>query len=345
MKRIEWFLFSLTIIILLISSNVENSPASDYISDLEIATTSIVSNNTEPEPEPEKKLYLLGFGLFRRPIRRLISFKVYFKRIGIIIMGDFLTFTIIIEYSRRLRLLESREEPATCYKIHDVNESIHYNCSATVDENRNFTTIKSKGDYYTNGSKLSFEETTMSFDANIAEMTDDSLEHSWVDLWDGERSHDESTFTINGQILNESFSESNIKLTLNDTDDKKTFPCEVSHYQEYYKLVCTPKERINNANMNNSIGIGTDKNVLVHMKPGHENLQFSPDGNPISNYHRKGSSRKLSGGAIAAIIICCIFVLIAVIVTAYLLKKRKPVPKFPRQESAFEFYSSTAKFN
>ena len=343
MKIIEWFLFSLTIIILLISSNVENSPASDLISDLEIATTSFYSNYTEPEPE--NKLYLLGFGVFRRPIRSLITFKVYFKRIGIIIMGNRLTFTIIIEYSRRLRLLESKEEKATCYKIYDENESIHYNCSAPVDENRNFTTIKSKGDYTDgDGNKLSFEETTMSFDANIAEMTDDYLEHSWVDLWDGERSHDESTFTINGQI-NESFSESNIYLTLNDTDDKKTFPCEVSHYQEYYKLVCTPKERINNANMNNSIGIGTDKNVLVHMKPGHENLQFSPDGNPISNYHRKGSSRKLSGGAIAAIIICCIFVLIAVIVTAYLLKKRKPVPKFPPEESGFEFYSSTAKFN
>ena len=343
MKRIEWFLFSLTIIILLISSNVENSPASDYISDSEIATTSFYSNYTEPEPE--NKLYLLGFGLFRRPQTRLITFKVYFKRIGIIIMGDFLTFTIIIEYSRRLRLLESKEEQATCYKIHDVDESIHYNCSAPVDENRNFTTIKSKGDYTDgDGNKLSFEETTMSFDANIAEMTDDSLRNPWVDLWDGERSHDESTFTINGQI-NESFSESKINLTLNDTDDKKTFPCEVSHYQEYYKLVCTPKERINNANMNNSIGIGNYKNVLVHMKKGHENLQFSPDGNPISNYHRKGSSRKLSGGAIAAIIICCIFVLIAVIVTAYLLKKRKPVPKFPPEESGFEFYSSTAKFN
>jgi len=327
MKIIEWFLFSLTIIILLISSNVENSPASDYISDSEIATTSFYSNYTEPEPE--NKLYLLGFGLFRRPQTRLITFKVYFKRIGIIIMGDFLTFTIIIEYSRRLRLLESKEENTTCYKIYDVDESIHYNCSAPVDENRNFTTIKSKGDYTDgDGNKLSFEETTMSFDANIAEMTEDSLRNPWVDLWDGERSHDESTFTINGQI-NESFSESKINLTLNDTDDKKTFPCEVSHYQEYYKLVCTPKERINNANMNNSIGIGNDKNVLVHMKKGHENLQFSPDGNPISNYHRKGSSRKLSGGAIAAIIICCIFVLIAVIVTAYLLKKRKPVPKFP----------------
>ena len=341
MKIIEWFLFSLTIIILLISSNVENSPASDLISDLEIATTIINGNNTDQE----NKLYLLGFGLFRRPQTLLITFKVYFKRIGIIIMGDFLTFTIIIEYSRRLRLLESEEEQAICDKIHDVNESIYYNCSAPVDENRNFTTIKSKGDYTDgDGNKLSFEETTMSFDANIAEMTGEDLEHSWVDLWDGERSHDESTFTINGQI-NESFSESNIYLTLNDTDDKKTFPCEVSHYQEYYKLVCTPKERINNANMNNSIGIGTDKNVLVHMKPGHENLQFSPDGNPISNYHRKGSSRKLSGGAIAAIIICCIFVLIAVIVTAYLLKKRKPVPKFPPEESGFEFYSSAAKFN
>ena len=260
-------------------------------------------------------------------------------------MGNRLTFTIIIEYSRRLRLLESKEENTTCYKIYDVDESIHYNCSAPVDENRNFTTIKSKGDYTDgDGNKLSFEETTMSFDANIAEMTGDDLENSWVDLWDGERSHDESTFTINGQI-NESFSESNINLTLNDTDDKKTFPCEVSHYQDNYKLVCTPKERINNANMNNSIGIGENKNVLVHMKEGHENLQFSPDGNPISNYHRKGSSRKLSGGAIAAIIICCIFVLIAVIVTAYLLKKRKPVPKFPPEESGFEFYSSAAKFN
>lgn len=340
MKRIEWFLFSLTIIILLISSNVGNSP-SDYTPDLEIGTTIIDGNNTDQENE----LYLLGFGLFRRPLTRLITFRVYFKRIGIIIMGNRLTFTIIIEYSRRLRLLESKEEQATCDKIYDVDESIHYNCSAPVDENRNFTTIKSKGDYYTEVGKLSFEETTMSFDANIAEMTDESLKNPWVDLWDGEKSLDESTFTINGQILNESFSESNIKLTLNDTDDKKTFSCEVSHYQEYYKLVCTPKERINNANMNNAIGIGDNKNVLVHMKNEHETLQFSPDGNPISNYHRKGSSRKLSGGAIAAIIICCIFVLIAVIVTAYLLKKRKPVPKFPPEESGFEFYSSTAKFN
>ena len=132
---------------------------------------------------------------------------------------------------------------------------------------------------------------------------------------------------------------------MNDNYGKKEISCALSNYNTNYKLVCTPKDKINNATLNNAIGIGNNQNVLIHMRNEDETLTFNPDGNPISNsYQKKGANRKLSGGAIAAIVICCVFVLIAVVVTAYLLRK-KPLPKFPPEESGLEFYSSTTKFN
>jgi hypothetical protein len=258
-------------------------------------------------------------------------------------MGRILIFTITIEYSRRIRVLEEKEEQATCTKIEDEGDSIKYDCEAPIDEDKNYTTIKSNGDYESDNVKLKFEETTLSLDANIAVQTSEALEHKSVDLWDGLKREDESTFTING-IINETFSEKDINLTLNDNYGKKDIYCNISNYENNYKLVCTPKHKIDNATLNNAIGIGSSQNVLVHMRNENETLQFNPDGNPISNYYqKKGSSRKLSGGAIAAIVICCVFVVIAVIVSAYLLKK-KPLPKFPPEESGFQFYSSTSKF-
>ena len=340
MKRVELFLFSFAVIVLFINSNGQNSESSDYTTDSEIDSTIPGENETDSNAT---KLYLLGFGRFRRPERRRITFRIYFKRIGLITMGRILIFTITIEYSRRIRVLEEKEEQATCTKIEDEGDSIKYDCEAPIDEDKNYTTIKSNGDYESDNVKLKFEETTLSLDANIAVQTSEALEHKSVDLWDGLKREDESTFTING-IINETFSEKDINLTLNDNYGKKDIYCNISNYENNYKLVCTPKHKIDNATLNNAIGIGSNQNVLIHMRNENETLQFNPDGNTISNYYqKKGSSRKLSGGAIAAIVICCVFVVIAVFVSAYLLRK-KPLPKFPPEESGFQFYSSTSKF-
>ena len=74
---------------------------------------------------------------------------------------------------------------------------------------------------------------------------------------------------------------------MNDNYGKKDIYCNISNYENNYKLVCTPKHKIDNATLNNAIGIGSSQNVLIHMRNENETLQFNPDGNPISNYYQK----------------------------------------------------------
>ena len=81
------------------STQQENAEIPTY-TDIDIDSTYYNPNGTDSN---ETKLYLLGFGNYKRPVVTLITFIVYFKRISNIPMGPTITFSIVINYQRRRR--------------------------------------------------------------------------------------------------------------------------------------------------------------------------------------------------------------------------------------------------
>ena len=319
----------------------ENAEIPTY-SDIEIDSTYINPNGTDSN---ETKLYLLGFGNYKRPVLSIITFTIYFKRIGFIPMGPTISFTIAINYQRRRRLRSTQGEitNSTCYKISETEDRINYNCSAPVDQNKTIETVESLGDFQMNGEEIKTEETSTSINVNIANETGTELGNEYIDLYDGVYTLDENNkrFTIEGTV-NKTFYEKEITLVVDEDDngEKKEIPCTVSNNGTNYTLTCTLRQKIINASLDKDVCIGDNQNLLIHMKDENVKLNYSPYGNPISNSYRSRGSGGLSGGAIAAIVIICSAVLLAVIATSILLKRRKNKDKI-HQESNVGLYSSS----
>ena len=343
MDKKKLLLFILIVFSSLESSKQQENPEIPTYTDIEIDSTYINPNGTSPT---ETKLYLLGFGNYKRPVLTIITFTVYFKRIGFIPMGPTLSFTIVINYQRRRRRLRSTQEEiakTTCYKISETEDRINYNCSAPVDQNKTIETVESLSDFQMDGKEIKTEETTTSVSVNIANETGNTLENDYIDLYEGVYMLDKNKkiFTIEG-IINETFSEKEITLVVDEDEngEKKNIPCTVTNNGTNYTLTCTLSEKIINASLNNAVCLGDKQNLLIHLKNEDEKLNYYPNGNPISNTFRTRGSGGLTGGAIAAIVIICSAVLLAVIATAIFLKRRKK-KESNYQDSNVGLYSSS----
>ena len=311
-------------------------------SDIEIDSTYINPNGTDSN---ETKLYLLGFGNYKRPVISIITFTVYFKRIGFIPMGPTISFTIVINYQRRRRLSSAEGEitNSTCYKISETADRINYNCSAPVAQNKTIENVESLGDYKGNGVDLEIEETSTSINVNIANETGTELNNEYIDLYDGIYTLDKKNkrFTIVGTV-NKTFNEKEITLVVDEDEngEKKEIPCTVSNIGINYTLTCELNEKIINASLDKAVCLGNNQNLLIHMQDENSKINYNPYGNPISNSFRTRGSGGLSGGAIAGIIISCVAVLLAVITAAIILKRRKN-KDHNYQESNVGLYSSS----
>ena len=341
MDEKKLLLFILIVFSSLESSKQQENPEIPTYTDIEIDSTYINPNGTSPT---ETKLYLLGFGNYKRPVLTIITFTVYFKRIGFIQMGLTLSFTIVINYQRRrLRSTQVEIAKTTCYKINETEDRINYNCSAPVDQNKTIETVESFGDFQMDGKEIKTEEASTSVNVNIANETGTTLEKDYIDLYEGVYTLDKNKkiFTIEG-IINETFSEKEIPLVVNEdgNGEKKNIPCTVTNSDINYTLTCTLSEKIINATLNNAVCLGDKQNLLIHMKNEDEKLNYYPNGNPISNTFRTRGSGGLTGGAIAAIVIICSAVLLAVIATAIFLKRRKK-KEHNYQDSNVGLYSSS----
>lgn len=333
MKALEFGLCFILAFALFINSNQQ-----DENSDTPPDVDSPNPNGTSTSPP---QLYLLGFGNFDRPETKVITFIVFFRKIGSITLGNNLKFTITINYANRLRALEQEEEVSNCYKIDENDIKINYNCSAEINQDKKITTIESKGDFATDEGEINYLDTTTSLNVNIAEQTTNSLGNEIIELSEGVLTMDKSTFTIEGKT-DKNFNEKQVTLVLDDAGDKKEVPCKISGSGFNYKLICTPKEEIEVARLENAICLGNEYNFLIHMKNENEVLSFTHSSTPVENHPIKRSKGGLTGGAIAGIVIAIVVVVVAGILTSIFLRKTKPKKKI--EESDVKFYESNMKF-
>jgi len=318
-------LFLLIVFIIFKHSKQQEIAEIPTYSDIEIDSTYINPNGTDLN---ETKLYLLGFGNYKRPVLSIITFTVYFKRIGFIPMGPTISFTIVINYQRRRRLSSAEGEitNSTCYKISETVDRINYNCSAPVAQNKTIENVESLGDYQGDGVDLEIEETSTSINVNIANETGTELNNEYIDLYDGVYTLDKKNkrFTIVGTV-NKTFNEKEITLVVDEDEngEKKEIPCTVSNIGINYTLTCELNEKIINASLDNAVCLGNNQNLLIHMQDENSKINYNPYGNPISNSYRAKGSGGLTGGAIAAIAIICAAVVLALIIMFICLRRRK----------------------
>ena len=124
-------------------TSLSNTDSSSANSDISLSTIDSSNGNSTLIPD-QPRIVLIGFGLYQRLLRDLVTFRVYFKRFLTRASSRYLYFTVVMNYLRRLRVLE--EQRANCTLITDNNNDMAFNCSVPVDANKDFR-MSAKDDF------------------------------------------------------------------------------------------------------------------------------------------------------------------------------------------------------
>jgi hypothetical protein len=325
-------------------TNAPNADLSTMNLDTTLSTTNSSDGNstqTDPIISIKPRIILLGFSSFQRPIRSLVLFNVYFKRILANIASRFLHFTVVTNYLRRLRVLE--EQTVNCSLISNEANDMVYNCSAPVDENRDFT-MSAKDDFVFEGVDpdlvvSSYANSTMK---SLSSQTDDIFKNGVLVLTDSTLTNNNKTFIIEGNLMEGELNDKQVTLSLDENGNGNlvNISCNVNDQgNKKYQLVCSSNKKIK-AHLEGVMGkTSSDKLLLIHMADANNDL-VDLDSSSVSRIYQKKSSNGLSNGAIAGIIIGCCVALIAALVAAFLCSRKAKPPI--EQTSTLEINSSNA---
>jgi len=319
--------------------NTDSKPANN--SDTTLPTIEPSNGNTTETTIPiipiKPRIILLGFSLFQRPIRSLVTFKVYFKRFLASILSRFLYFTVNINYLRRLRFLE--EQKANCTLITSDDDNMIYNCSVPVDENKDFTmSVNDDFEFVGLNPDLiisSYANNTMK---TLSNQKGDIFEKGVLILTNSTLTQEDMTFTIEGYLMEGELKDKQVTLSFDENGNGNLVnaTCNVNDKgNKKYELVCTSNKKIK-AHLEGVMGKTSDKPLLIHMADANEDLVDLQS--PAIRYKAKKSSSGISGGAIAGIIIGCCAALFAGLIIAYLCRRQTKPPI--QQTSSLELNSS-----
>jgi len=336
-------------------SDPTNTPPFIFPSDLtDTPTTNNSSNSTDPTPNSGQKarIILLGFGSFLRPQRDLVTFRVYFKRFLYRLISNLLSFTVNVNYLRRLRVLGEQKASCTLTDSTVEDEDLIYNCNVAVDPDKNFT-MSAKDDFIFGNDTQEIDFVISSY-ANktmnsLNEQNGDIFKNGVITLDNSILTSDENTFTIEGELQEgKSLNDKQITLSLNENGDSNgnlvNATCKVNNLEgRKYQLVCTPSKKIK-AHLDGTMATLSDNQLLV-INMANSKEDFVDVDPSITNklYPKKSSSGGLSGGAIAGIIIACVVALIAALVTAFLCNRNVKPPM--QEASNLEINSSNSVKN
>ena len=338
------------------SSDSSESSYNDTTLETELETDNISDSSNEnngnntniiPSTLIRPKLILVGFGNVYRAFSQTLIFKVFFFRILGGMPSKDLTFTININYWRRLRLLE--EVKANCTRItDDSNDNIEYNCTAPINGNRNSYSISTQGNdlRFGNGEStdVTFSSIANQTKNNINRQTGSDLQNTIV-LNGTILDQDDKTFTLTGNVT-EDINDKEVTLYLNEMTNYVT--CSVNKIEnKMYELECTPNQSIK-ANLEGIMGrTSSGKYILIHFADETDDLleievnnnnNNNNNNNIVNNaiYARKSSSSKISKGVLIGIIIAAVVILIIIGIVIAMLCRSSTKPLV--QETIMEIY-------
>ena len=308
---------------------------------------------------------------------KVIRYNTLFSFLNVIIAFTInLRLRIAYSFGRLRNLQdESAAEsvPSTCYinnpelaGKNGTGGNIKYDCNATTTYNATDitnVTINTDVPLKADNQSFSFENVTFNGNsseeaANLVEATD-QVEGDPIDIRDADITVEEDKVVFTGTVAGDEGA-STAKAMY---DDKETFTMLLSDFssgeesfQEYdcqissytadgdngkVDMTCkTPNKNLKNPNAFNfddSLSVGGDRVVTLHMKEGvstpvnwevvstdTDKTTDATKTDAVNNISYRKNSSGLSGGAIAGIVIACAVVLIAASIVAMML--RKPAP-------------------
>ena len=323
-------------------STTDSSPTNSDISLSTIDSTN--GNSTQIADQP--RIVLIGFGSYQRVLRDLVTFKVYFKRFLTRASSRYLYFTVVLNYLRRLRVLEDQDQGANCTLITDNNNDMVYNCSVPVDADRDFT-MSAKDDFEfsdieTNLIVSSYANSTMK---SLSSQTNDIFKNGVLVLTDSTLTNNDNNFIIEGNLMDGELNDKQVILSFDENGNGNLVnaTCNVNDKgSKKYELTCTSTQKIK-AHLEGVMGKTSDKPLLIHMTDANDDLVDLDSSSKLNLIYPKKSSNGLSKGAIAGIIIACCVVLIVAAVTAFLCRKQNSAPI--QEMNTWQYNSSNASKN
>jgi hypothetical protein len=310
-------------------STTDSSPTNSDISLSTIDSTN--GNSTQIADQP--RIVLIGFGSYKRVLRDLVTFRVYFKRFLTRASSRYLYFTVVLNYLRRLRVLEDQDQGANCTLITDNNNDMVYNCSVPVDANRDFTMSAKDNfefsDIETNLIVSSYANSTMK---SLSSQTNDIFENGVLVLTDSTLTNNDNNFIIEGNLMDGELNDKQVILSFDENGNGNLVnaTCNVNDKEnKKYELICTSTQKIK-AHLEGVMGrTSSEKPLLIHMASNSNDevdLDSSSSSSKLNHIYPKTSSSGLSTGAIVGIIIPCCVVLIAAVAAAFICSKQNIAP-------------------
>jgi hypothetical protein len=309
-------------------TSLSNTDSSSANSDISLSTIDSSNGNTTTD---QPRIVLVGFGHYQRLLRDLVTFRVYFKRFLTRASSRYLYFTVVLNYLRRLRVLE--EQRANCTLITDNNNDMVYNCSVPVDADRDFT-MSAKDDFEfsdieTNLIVSSYANSTMK---SLSSQTNDIFKNGVLVLTDSTLTNNDNNFIIEGNLMDGELNDKQVILSFDENGNGNLVnaTCNVNDKEnKKYELICTSTQKIK-AHLEGVMGrTSSEKPLLIHMASNSNDevdLDSSSSSSKLNHIYPKTSSSGLSTGAIVGIIIPCCVVLIAAIAAAFICSKQNIAP-------------------
>ena len=324
-------------------TSLSNTDSSSANSDISLSTIDSSNGNSTLIPD-QPRIVLIGFGLYQRLLRDLVTFRVYFKRFLTRASSRYLYFTVVMNYLRRLRVLE--EQRANCTLITDNNNDMVYNCSVPVDANKDFR-MSAKDDFEFSDLEpnlivSSYANSTMK---SLSSQTNDIFGNGVLVLTDSTLKNNENNFIIEGNLMDGELNDKQVILSFDENGNGNLVnaTCNVNDKgSKKYELTCTSTQKIK-AHLEGVMGKTSDKPLLIHMTDANDDLVDLDSSSKLNLIYPKKSSNGLSKGAIAGIIIACCVVLIAAAVTAFLCRKQNSAPI--QEMNTWQYNSSNASKN
>ena len=285
--------------------------------------STIINNQTSPDTTSSEssKLKILLYGYDNYAFENnIMTFSIYFRRIGGSICPRIVFFTINIIFDYIARNLEESNKNITCI-LEDEDKLAKYNCELNPEEKMNIQKVLINYDFNFNSPyELSVSPLAEYNKDKLMNQTSNILSSKDLVILHGNLTSESNYFLIKGELDENKEIDDKFNLTVySNTSNLINISCETTNeIYNNFEIKCEKNKSVS-INVNNSMSYMNSTLLLVIIDEG-ETVNEAPRNTYSHKYFYRKNGDSLSAGAIIAIIAA---IVVVCIVTGLLLIFRK----------------------
>ena len=277
--------------------------------------STIINNQTLPDTTSSEssKLNILLYGYDNYAFENnIMTFSIYFRRIGGSICPRIVFFTINIIFDYIARNLEESNKNITCF-LEDEDKLAKYNCELNPEEKMNIQKVLINYDFNFNSPyELSVSPLAEYNKDKLMNQTSNILSSKDLVILRGNLTSENDYFLIKGKLDENKDIDDKFYLTVyTNTSNLINISCETTNeIYNNFEIKCE-KDKSTSINVNNSMSYMNSTLLLVVIEEG-ESVDAAPKETYSHKYYYRKSGNSLSAGAIiaiiAAIVVACLVI-------------------------------------